>query len=102
MRNSWNKGFTKDSHLSVRKISQTMKGRHLDNFKVWRDEMKKQGKIKNAYPLLQKNGDLAELIGVTLGDGYLAKFPRTDLLTISANSANIGFIERYANLIEKL
>ena len=64
--------------------------------------MKKEGKIKFTYPPLEKNGNLAELIGVTLGDGHICKYPRTEELRIIANSNNPGFIKRYAHLIEKI
>lgn len=99
---SWNRGFTKETHLSVLKISETFKRKRLDNFKEWRDRMKKLGKIRSNYPALKKNGDLAELIGVVLGDGHIEKFPRTEGLSIFSNSNNVGFIERYAGLMGKL
>jgi DNA-binding transcriptional regulator WhiA len=102
MHRSWSRGFTKETHPSVKKISETMKGRGLDNFKSWRDDMKKLGVIKNEYPALEKNGDLAELIGMILGDGYIAKFPRTDLLTIACNSEDIELIERYASIVKRV
>ena len=102
MPSSWNKGLTKETHPSVLQISQTMRKRKLDNFKKWRDEMKRLGKIRSSYPELEKDGDLAELIGVVLGDGHIEKFPRTECLTISANAHNAGFIKRYADLVEKI
>jgi intein/homing endonuclease len=61
--------------------------------------MKAAGKIKSEYTPLVKNGDLAELIGVVLGDGNIAKFPRCDCLRITANGDNQGFVRRYANLV---
>lgn len=99
---SWNKGYTKNSHPSVKKISDTMKRRGLDNFSVWRERMKKLGRIKSKYPPLTKNGDLAELVGVILGDGHIKKFPRTEELSIFSNSNNKGFIDRYAKLVNNL
>jgi len=98
----WSKGFTKDTHPSVRKISETFKKKKLDNFKEWRERMKRLGKIKSNYPAFKQNGDLAELIGVTLGDGHLEKFPRTEALTIASNAKNKGFIRRYSLLIQKI
>jgi len=56
---------------------------------------------KITYPPLQKSGDLAELIGVILGDGYIGKCPRTEDLTIISNSNNQGFVERYSRLVKK-
>lgn len=102
MTHSWNKGLTKHNNASVLKISQTMKRRKIDNFSIWREKMKLSGKIRSHYPTLTKNGDLAELIGVVLGDGYIGKFPRTEELSIFSNSNNPGFIRRYSNLVEKI
>ncbi len=65
------------------KISQTMKRKHLDNFKKWRDQMIKLGKIRNTYPPFKKSEDLAFLIGLTMGDGNISVFPRTECLTIA-------------------
>lgn len=98
----WCKGYTKETHLSVLKISETFKKKKIDNFKKWRDKMKKLGKIKSNYPLFKQNGDLAELIGVVLGDGNINKFPRTECLTIASNANNKGFIQRYSLLIKKI
>lgn len=64
--------------------------------------MKNAGKIKSDYPQLRRTGDLAELIGVIWGDGYIGKFPRTESLRIVSNSNNLGFIERYSDLIENV
>jgi len=64
--------------------------------------MKAEGKIRSKYPKLKRNGDLAELIGVTLGDGHISKFPRSEELTIFSNSNNTGFVKRYSKLIEKI
>jgi hypothetical protein len=102
MPSNWNKGFTKETHPSVKKISATMKTRRIDNFYQWREQMKKTGKIPANYPPLKKDGDLAELLGVVLGDGHIGKFPRTEVLRIAANANHTGFINRYAMLIEKI
>ncbi len=98
----WNKGFTKVTHPSLLKTSQTMSAREINNFAKWREKMKKSGKIRSKYPEFKKNGDLAELIGVILGDGHIRKFPRTEELSIFSNSNNPGFIKRYAKLVEKI
>lgn len=98
----WNKGQTKETNFSVLKISETLKKRKSDNFKEWRDRMKELGKIRSHYPALKKNGDLAELIGVILGDGHIESFPRSESLTIFCNTKNKGFIRRYKNLMQKL
>ncbi|MBI2108087.1 hypothetical protein HYT54_03085 [Candidatus Woesearchaeota archaeon] len=102
MSSNWSKGFTKETHPSVRKISETMKRRKIDNFCQWRKKMKRLGIIKSTYPPLKKNGDLAELIGVILGDGHIGKFPRTDVLMILSHGDALEFINRYAKLVEKI
>lgn len=98
----WSRGFTKETHPSVRKISETMRKRRIDNFAEWREQAKKDGSIRSEYPSLIKNGDLAELIGVVLGDGHIRKFPRTEELSIFSNSNNTGFIKRYGKLVQKI
>jgi hypothetical protein len=79
-----------------------MKRLKIDNFAGWRKEAIRDGRIRTRFPGLPKNGDLAELIGVILGDGHIEKFPRTERLLISSNSGNRGFVERYASLVGKL
>lgn len=102
MHHSWNRGLTKETSASVRKIAETMKRRRIDNFACWRAMMRAAGKIKTHYPPLKKNGDLAELIGVTLGDGHICLYPRTEELRITSNANNAGFIKRYARIIQKV
>jgi len=99
MRKAWNKGINKTMHPSVMKISQTMRRKKLNNFAAWQDQMRREGVIKSSYPSLQKNGDLAELIGVILGDGYIGVFPRSEVLRIVSSADNAGFIKRYAGLV---
>ncbi len=98
----WCRGYTKKTHPSVLKISNTFKRKKIDNFAKWRERMKKLGKIKSSYPPLERNGDLAELIGVSLGDGNIFKFARTEALTIASSAKNIGFIQRYSLFIKKI
>jgi hypothetical protein len=79
-----------------------MRRRHIDNFSLWREKMRATGKIPSTNQALERNGDLAELIGVVLGDGHLSKFPRTEELSIFSNSNNKGFVKRYTHLMEKV
>ena len=67
----WSKGYTKETHPSIAKISRTFKKKGIDNFAAWRKEAKRKGLIKAVWPSLKKNIDLAELIGVVLGDGHI-------------------------------
>src|SRR3989338_8424760 len=102
MPSNWAKGFTKETHPSIRKRADTMRLRKIDNFATWRENMKAVGKIRSVYPQFKRGGDLAELVGVVLGDGHIRRFPRTEELSIFSNSNNIGFVKRYAGLVEKL
>ena len=95
----WSKGQTKETHPSVKKISQTFKRKGIDNFARWRVQAKKSGQMRSSWPPLIKNGDLAELIGMTLGDGHIEKFPRTECLTIVINAKDKELIERYRNFV---
>lgn len=79
-----------------------MKRKGIDNFAEWRKKMRAEGKLISEYPEFTKNGDLAELMGVVLGDGHLSKFPRTEELTVFSNFNNPGFIKRYTGLLEKM
>jgi len=79
-----------------------MRNKKIDNFRRWREEMKKIGIIPNGYPPLKKSRKLAEYLGVVLGDGNISKFPRTERIIISCNSKNIGFIKRYSLFTEEL
>jgi len=98
----WNKGLTKENNSGVAKISETLKRKKINNFLVWQKGQKELGFIKPSYPPLRMSGDLAELIGVTLGDGHVEAFPRTEALSIFSNAKNNGFIKRYALLIENI
>ena len=102
MPSNWTKGFTKDTHPSVLKISKTMRRKKLDNFAAWRKAARLRGLIPLSYPNFKRDGDLAELMGVVYGDGNIGKFPRTERLIIAANSNAEGFINRYASLTEKI
>ncbi len=79
-----------------------MRRKRIDNFANWRRQAKLSGLIPSSYPRFVKNGDLAELMGVVLGDGHIQKFPRTEELSIFSNANNPGFIERYTTLITAL
>lgn len=64
--------------------------------------MKRDGRIKNEYLPFKKDGDLAELIGVVLGDGHIWVYPRTEELSIFSNANNPGFVERYRKLVASI
>lgn len=101
-RAAWNKGLTKETNDSLRKTSQTMRRKKLDNFSGWRKAAREDGRIKYDYLAFDRTPEFAELIGVILGDGYLGKHPRTECLRIVANANNPGFIDRYTHIIEQV
>lgn len=80
---AWSKGYTKETHLSVAKISATFKRNKIDNFKQWRKEARRRGLIPNGYPRFKHTEDLAFLIGMVLGDGSIYVYPRTEGLRIT-------------------
>ena len=69
MPSNWSKGFTKNTHPSVFKISETMRRKKIDNFSVWRERAKSLGIIPSNYPDFKKDGDLAECALAGLGAG---------------------------------
>ena len=54
------------------------------------------------YPSLKKDNNLAELIGIILGDGNLYRHDRTENLRIICNSRDKIYIKHIANLIHKI
>lgn len=94
----WNKGQTKETHPGLARISKHRK--KVDNFRKWRKECKNY--FKELYRPLPASGDLAELIGVSLGDGNISQFPRTERLIIVSNAKNTGFVNRYSKIVENL
>ncbi|MEK7533983.1 MAG: LAGLIDADG family homing endonuclease [Patescibacteria group bacterium] len=87
--------------LRSKKISETFRKRKIDNFKKWREEMKRTGRTPR-YLSFIRSKDLAEYIGVVLGDGNISSFPRTERLIIVGNLNNAGFIRQYSLLTEKI
>ncbi|MBI2677118.1 MAG: hypothetical protein HYX21_04210 [Candidatus Yanofskybacteria bacterium] len=98
----WAKGFTKNTHPSLAKMAQTFKTKKIDNFKKWREESKLSGKIPASYPEFKKDKNLAFLIGMTLGDGNIYKFPRTENLRIALASKYPKLVAFTANVIKKV
>lgn len=83
MPKGWSKGFTKETHPSILKISQTMRERKINNFSKWQTEAKRSGKIPSEYPAFKQSNELAFLIGLVLGDGNIYQYQRTQGLRIA-------------------
>lgn len=98
----WNKGFTKETHPSVLKISQTIRLKKIDNFASWRNNLKLSGKIPDCDSPFPESSELAEYIGVVLGDGNISNFPRTERILIVGDLNKMGFIKHYAKLTEAI
>ena len=96
----WNKGQTKETHPSLLRLSQALETKEEWNFSKWQREKAKQPKTQ--YKKLLKDENLAELIGIILGDGNLNKHPRTENLRITCNSNDTGYIKHICNLITKV
>lgn len=96
----WNKGDTKANNQSLLRLSNTLRTKKEWNFSNWQRERKKHPIIK--YKELLKNENLAELIGIVLGDGNLNKHSRTENLRITCNSNDTGYIEHISNLITEV
>ena len=58
--------------------------------------------VKSVHKRLIRNADLAELIGIILGDGNLYKYPRTESLRVICDSKDVGYIRHIARLIKKV
>lgn len=75
-----------------------MKAKKEWNFSEW--QRSKRPIIQ--YKELSKDENLAELIGIILGDGNLNKHPRTENLRITCNSKDEGYIKHIGILIKKV
>ncbi len=97
----WNKGYTKETHSSVAKISNTFRERKIDNFARWR-KIHAGGRALRRYPPLEKKAELAFLIGLTLGDGSLGRVSRTESLRITLGTDKPSLVEYAAGIIREV
>ncbi|MFA5314586.1 MAG: LAGLIDADG family homing endonuclease [Candidatus Omnitrophota bacterium] len=58
--------------------------------------------LMRIYKRLSKNGNLAELIGIVLGDGNLYRHPRTENLRIICHSKDIAYIKHIQRLVVRV
>lgn len=79
---AWNRGKTKGTDPRIRKISETIKAKRLDNFAQWRLKARLDGRIPATHVSLEKTKQIASLIGMALGDGHIHRFPRSQQLHI--------------------
>lgn len=98
----WSKGYTKETHPSVAKISFTFKKNKIDNFKQWRAEARKQGLIPSGYPEFRRTKSLAFLMGMVLGDGSIYEFPRTEGLRIALGTDKPELWKYVAKIVEEI
>lgn len=97
----WSAGYTKETHPGVAKISRTFRRKKIDNFFVWRRRAMKSGLLRIPKPL-KKDGDLAFLIGMILGDGSIYKFPRTEGLRITLGTDKPNLWRYAARMVERV
>lgn len=62
--------------------------------------MKKEGKIKSMYLPFPKTRELAYLFGLSLGDGNITVFPRSECLTIALNTKYPDLVNYVARVLE--
>lgn len=86
----------------AQKIAMAMRRAGLDNFAAWREDARREGKFGTPDRALPFSGNLAEFIGVVLGDGNISAFPRTERLIIACDSQKPDFIARYARITAEL
>lgn len=96
----WKRGETKATNPSLLKLSNTLRTKEKWNFSKRQKERKKQQRVQ--YKELSRNDNLAELIGIILGDGNLNKHPRTENLRITCNSKDEGYIKHIGDLITRV
>lgn len=84
-------GLSKELKVSLDKIKSISCGRTLFTSLF---------KKKSQYRIFPKHSeDLAELIGMVLGDGNIFRFDRCQRLTISCNSSYRGYIKHISHLV---
>lgn len=96
------KGKTKETDPRAKRISETFRLKRIDNFAVWREKALKEGFIPNSRRPFIKNENLAFLICLTLGDGNLSKFPRTECLNITLGTDKPELIDYTIGVIKKV
>ncbi|MFA5437394.1 MAG: LAGLIDADG family homing endonuclease [Candidatus Omnitrophota bacterium] len=96
----WRKSETKETNPGLMKLSQGLKARKTWNFTKWQIGRRKQLRLQ--YKRIPRNKDLAELIGIVLGDGNLNKHPRTENLRITCNSKDTGYAKHIQSVIKKV
>ncbi len=99
---SWNKGYTKNEHPGVAKISETFRKRKIDNFATWRDEARSKGKIPKCYSEFKHSKELAFLIGMVLGDGNIYEHERTESLRITLGTDKPELWQYTAKIVKKI
>lgn len=77
-----------------------MRKRGIDNFANYRANL--LATRPESYFSIKESSELAELLGVVLGDGYIGAHARTEVLRIACNDNNPGFIKRYTNLVARI
>jgi hypothetical protein len=98
----WNRGKTRFTDPSVRKISDTLKKKIVDNFAEWRMKARISGVIPDTSKKLNKSTELAFLIGLILGDGNIYKFPRTECLRVTLGTDKPQLVACAIKVIEDI
>lgn len=86
----WNKGRNKSSDETMKRVSLALRGRLRRNIQA------------SPVVSIPPSADLAELVGITLGDGHLRKYERTEQLCISCNASKQKYVQHTAELLERV
>lgn len=96
----WSKGKTKMTHPSLAKLSWTLKQRKEWNFSEWQ-KMNKGRLRRIREKRLKRSSNLAELMGIILGDGNLVNLPRTEGLRVVCNFRTTRLYKSYSYINAK-
>jgi len=94
----WNKGLTKETDKRVKKFSNTLRNKEIDNFKNWREDARRRNVIPNTNKPLKRSKKLAFLIGLVLGDGNISHVSRTECLAITLGTDK-PLLWKYASMV---
>lgn len=80
------------------------KSSSITHFSAWRKRLYIHGLLQkpDVKHSFQHSDDLALLVGITLGDGHIEKFPRTERLCITLGTDKPDLYEFTANLVHSI
>jgi hypothetical protein len=98
---AWNKNFTKKTHPGLKKMSETLRKKNSWNFSKWQKQQRAEWD-RRRNKKFTRNSELAELIGIILGDGNITKYERTEAIRIVCHSGKNSYIKHIVELVYKV